>query len=367
MLRWVFVGTLVLHGMIHAMGFAQAFNYSNLPRLPLQISKPFGLLWLLASILCMTAALLYLNKKEWWWYFGILTVLVSQVLILVYWKDAKFGTLLNIVLFAVAIASFANQQFHKKVAAESQSILQSATISPQILKRQDIEHLPDIVQKWMEVSNVIGKRRTVKARLKQVGVMKMKPDSDWLPFVATQYVNLETPSFVWMTNVDFHGINLVGRDKLQDGESEMLIKLASLVPVVQEGHNTKINTGAMVRFLAEICWFPSAAINEYISWEAVDSSSARATLNLGGTSVSGIFNFNNNGTLKSFEANRFYGGSQNAKSERWVVIIEDYKSFKDISIPYKSNVSWKLPTGDFNWLKLEITHLEYNIGQLYSR
>lgn len=365
MLRLVFAIMMVLHGVIHAMGFFQAFKYSSLTQLPINISKPIGLLWLLASMLCITVTLLYLNKKEWWWYLGILAALLSQTLIIIYWKEAKFGTLPNVILLIVALASFANQQFHKKVAVESKYILQSVTYTPHVLKRQDIEYLPDIVQKWLEASNVIDKDKTVLSRLKQVGEMRMEPGSGWMPFSATQYVNLQKPSFLWVTNVDFYGMKLVGRDKLQDGESEMLIKFASLVPVVDEGHDSKINSGAMVRFLAEICWYPSAAINEYIVWEALDSSSAKATLTLGGISVSGIFHFNDNGSLKYFVANRYYGGSDSSELEEWMVTIDDYKFFKDICIPYKSHVTWRLPSGDFDWLKLEITDLEFNNGQLY--
>lgn len=45
---------------------------------------------------------------------------------------------------------------------------------------------------------------------------------------------------------------------LQDGQGEMLIKLLSLVNVVNEKHNDQINTGTLIRFLGEICWFPSS-------------------------------------------------------------------------------------------------------------
>ena len=29
-------------------------------------------------------------------------------------------------------------------------------------------------------------------------------------------------------------------------------------------------------------------------------------------------------------------------------------------IPYKSEITWKLKTGDCTWLKLEVTDIEYN-------
>jgi hypothetical protein len=45
---------------------------------------------------------------------------------------------------------------------------------------------------------------------------------------------------------------------LRDGQGEMLIKLLSLVNVVNEKHNDQINTGTLIRFLGEICWFPAS-------------------------------------------------------------------------------------------------------------
>jgi hypothetical protein len=36
-----------------------------------------------------------------------------------------------------------------------------------------------------------------------------------------------------------------------------------------------------------------------------------------------------------------------------------FKEFEGIRVPYKFNVTWKLDTGDFNWLKLEIADIRY--------
>ena len=41
-MRWVFVVLLVLHGLIHLMGFAKAFGYAALPQLtqPPKVRQP---------------------------------------------------------------------------------------------------------------------------------------------------------------------------------------------------------------------------------------------------------------------------------------------------------------------------------------
>ncbi|MFV0571996.1 MAG: DUF6920 family protein [Xanthomarina gelatinilytica] len=151
-----------------------------------------------------------------------------------------------------------------------------------------------------------------------------------------------------------------GRDKLYQGQGNMLIKLANLIPVVNESNNKQINSGTMIRFLAEICWFPSAAINDYIVWESISENSAKATLTIKDTRVSGIFKFSTEGNITSFEAKRYYGGKTNSKLETWLINMTSHKTFDGVKIPNKSNVSWKLKEGDFNWLKLEILTIDIN-------
>lgn len=84
----------------------------------------------------------------------------------------------------------------------------------------------------------------------------------------------------------------------------MLIKLLSLITVA-DSKEEKIDQGTLLRYLAEMVWFPTAAVNDYIQWEELDSSSARATMNYGGIIASGIFNFNSQGEVINFVAEKY--------------------------------------------------------------
>lgn len=357
---------LILHGTMHLIGFVKAFYFNAENKQALGISKSASLLWLLAFILFIALASLFFYDKK-WFYLAFITVCISQILILTVWNDAKFGTLINAIIILVSISAYGNQNFNRMVAKESNALFINIEIdNASVIGKKELLMLPEIVQKWMENSGVLDKQNTVSVRLKQKGQMRTKPHSKWMPFTAKQYVNLSSPSFIWVTKVKFLPIiNMVGRDKLTNGKGEMLIKLASLIPVVKASDNHKINSGTMQRFLSEICWFPAAALNPYITWEFIDSTSAKATLTINNHSVSGIFKFNTKGDLLTFETNRYYGGNKDSKLEKWVVNILDYKNFDGYRIPYKCKVIWQLKDGDFNWLNLEITDLEYNITEAY--
>jgi hypothetical protein len=289
------------------------------------------------------------------------------MLIIYSWSDAKVGTIANIIILAIAIPSIGAYYFNKMVHEERMALLSEVSdMSNAIISEGDLAQVPKIVKKWMIKSGVVGQEKVSFVRLRQTGQMKTKSDGKWMNFDAEQYFDVHHASFVWTTNVHMMPmISLCGRDKLIDGKGQMLIKLLSLITVVNEGPNHQTDTGTMLRYLGELCWFPAGALNEYISWQELTGTSALATLTINDISVQGTFNFDNDGLLKSFEAERYYGGGKEAKLEKWVVENIDFKTFNGYLIPYRSKVIWKLKEGDFNWLNLEIVDLEVNKRELY--
>lgn len=362
-MKVVVIFIVLFHAGIHIIGFAKAFQLAEIHQLTQSISKPIGIIWLFTAIMLLFSVVLLLLKKDWWFIVALIAAIISQLLIIMYWRDAKIGTIANIIVLMICLYSYSNFKFKNMVQKESEQLLQNIQLEnlPRISKN-DIAQLPEIIQKWIQRSGVLGKEKVVTVCIKQIGKMRTKPGSKWMDFRAIQHFNLQNPAFIWTTKVDaMPFIKLVGRDKLYNGKGEMLIKVASLIPVVNQGKNNKINQGAMIRFLAETCWFPSAALNNYINWETLNKTSAKATLTIAGKSVSGVFLFSNEGDLISFEANRYYGGENNATLEKWFVKINSYKTFNGIKIPNKSSVIWKLNDGDFKWLDLEIIDLQNNI------
>ncbi len=43
MIKYFFAAIILIHGLIHCMGFAKAFGYGNITQLSKDISKPSGL------------------------------------------------------------------------------------------------------------------------------------------------------------------------------------------------------------------------------------------------------------------------------------------------------------------------------------
>jgi len=81
-MKIVFAVFLVVHGLIHLIGTAKAFDVADIPQLTQAIARPLGILWLLAAALFLLAAILLFTWPQRWWVVGAGAVVVSQVVIL---------------------------------------------------------------------------------------------------------------------------------------------------------------------------------------------------------------------------------------------------------------------------------------------
>lgn len=105
-MKIAFILFVMIHGLIHLMGFVKAFGLSELKELTLPISRPWGIVWLISFVLFVLVAVLFALQYNHWWILGIIAVLVSQVLVFYFWKDARFGTIANLTILIVMIIQF---------------------------------------------------------------------------------------------------------------------------------------------------------------------------------------------------------------------------------------------------------------------
>jgi len=366
---------LLVHGLIHLMGFLKAWgfpiaknvNISALITLSSDESKTIGLLWLLCCIGLVTCCIILLLQKDWWWMVGAVSILISQSLVVLYWYDAKYGTLINVIILLAVLISYHQQRFNARIRSETKTLLtsqintSSTTVSP-----ESIERLPSVVQRWLIKSGVIGREKVNTVHLKQKGMMRQKPGGKWMPMRAEQFINTNAPGFIWNGIMGNSLITINGRDKYMNGKGNMLIKMMSTIPIGNSS-GEEIDQGAMMRFLAEITWVPSAALNDYIQWESVNDTTVHATMTMENRKVSGLFYFDQEGDVVGFEGKRYGNFEGNFSLETWFIRILEHKEFNGIRIGNKCEVTWKLKQGDFTWLQLEVTDISYNNTDFIKR
>jgi hypothetical protein len=362
MISVVFSIVVIIHGLIHLMGFVKAYRLADVPQLAHDISKPAGALWLCAALLFFASACVLSLGMEWWWMVALGAMLVSQTLIIASWQDGKFGSLVNAIIFAGVVIGFGSWQFNSASHEELSSFLDGRPVSQETLSMDMIAHVPPVVQRWLIRTQSVGKAKIHTVHLVQQGTMRTAPDGSWMPVTADQWFTVERPGLFWLADVKAApGIHLAGRDKYEAGRGHMLIKALSLLPVA-DAKGREIDQGTMLRYMAEIAWFPSAAVSDYIAWKQIDSNSAQATMTYGGVTASGMFTFTPEGDMSSFEARRYYDRKTGPTLETWHIQIDPagFREFEGIRIGARSSVTWKLKDGDFTWFTMEVTSIDYN-------
>ena len=62
-----------------------------------------------------------------------------------------------------------------------------------------------------------------------------------------------------------------------------------------------MDKACLVTILSESLIIPNVALQDYIQWEELDETHAKATITYYGISASGIFTFDRNGAMVSFD------------------------------------------------------------------
>lgn len=360
----LFILLLALHALIHLIAVVPAKDGGLIGKSAIatgaRLTTVMKVLWLLAFVLFAFTAMVYGLHMDWWWIPAIVSITLSQVLIILWWPVAKAGTLANVLILLVSITAFGQWQFFKTAGNETKAIIHNESNSNAVVTGQMLRGLPLCVQKWLKQSGTIGKPLVHKVYLKQKGRMRIKPNGKWLPVHAEQYFNVDEPAFVWMVKVNMNpGMVMTGRDKFSDGNGHMLIKLYGLFKIVDE-KSSKIDQGAMLRYMGEICWFPSAALQPYFQWKEIDSCHARLTMQYKQATASAIFSFDTTGRIVAVDAMRYMGGGRDARMEKWVIPARNYSSFNGISVMSEGDAIWQLKTGNYNYYRWQVTDIKYD-------
>jgi len=356
-LRIVTVLLLLVHGLIHLIGFVRPL------RMP-DASRTIAALWLIVTITLVTAAVLRSMNRDAWWLAAGPAIVLSQVLIVLQWQDAWAGTVLNALLAVLVAAGAGTGRFHASNREHARALLAKApTGQASVLRAGDVSELPPPVQRWLRTSGAVGRPRARTVRLRQRGGLRTAPDQAYMRAEAEQYFIVDEPGFVWTVDVTMMGVvPVVGRDTYVDGGGRMFIKAAGLVTVA-DGTGPAFDQGTALRFLGEIPWFPSAALAPYIRWEALDDRHANATIAFKDVMASAVFEFDERGRVAGMTARRYYNGQS---LETWATPVTEWKTIRGIEMPVRGGAVWKLPAGDFDYYQWEILDVETNVTSLWG-
>lgn len=273
------------------------------------------------------------------------------------------NAIVAVPIFAAATIVFGRVAFTRRISREIDRLLAGVVATKtNPVSDADLTELPEPVQRWLRYAGVVGTPRPVVVRLKQEGELRLG-DKGWIPFTAEQYYRLDPPGFIWEANATMSPLlTIVGRDSFVDGRGSIDMRLLGVVPVAKQS-GPDLDRGALMRYLNEIMFFPAGAISPYITWERIDTSSARATLNDRGLSATATFVFDDQGRLTTMVAERYDG--EVGAVRPWSTPISAYGELGGMRVPIAGEAVYARETGDYPYIRIRITALEYNNPKRY--
>lgn len=359
-LKYLFAFLLFMHGLIHVMGFAKAYQYGNITQLTKFISKPAGVFWMLTACLFITATILFLYKTESWPYLAIIAAFISQILIILVWKDARFGTIANIIIIAVATAAWGNLHFEKGFRNDvKKQLLRTNRIRTDLLREADVQSLPEPVQRYLHYSGVIDKPRVKNMRIVFEGAMRDR-GRDWFTFRSVQYNFFDEPTRLFFMKGKMFGITVPGYHDYQKETARMNIKLFGLFPVMKLSGEV-MNKAETVTLFNDMCLMaPASLVDKRITWEPVDSLTARATFTNGVNKITALVYFNAKGQLVNFTSDDRYAVSD-MKQYRFSTPVKNYMTLNGRHVMQYGEAVWHYPEGEFVYGKFNLKSIEYNV------
>lgn len=351
---------MIIHGFIHFMGFARAFQYADMKQLTIPISKPLGMVWLLTGLLFACAAVLYLLKKEYWWVLAFSSIILSQIVIVASWTDAKFGTIANLLILIAAILGWGNSRFENAYRNDVKECLEKSNALPvEILAEKDIQHLPLPVQRYLRYAGVINKPKVNNVKIVFEGQMRDK-GKDYFTFTSEQYNFFDEPARLFFMKGKMFGITVPGYHRYKNASATMDIRPFGLFSVVKK-EGVEMTKAEAVTLFNDMCLLaPATLIDKRIEWQPIDSNAASALFTHHGISISATLYFNARGQLVNFISNDRLAVSD-MKSYPWLTPVHSYKKINEMNVMSAGDAVWRFADGDFVYGKFKLKDIAYNV------
>lgn len=365
-MKWLAAGLIFLHGLIHFLGVAKGFGFAEVRELVEPVSSRAAVLWLVAGVAMVGAAVLYLASPRIWWVLGLLAVALSQTAVLGAWSDAKFGTLANLVVLLLALYGLASEgpfslrsQYRDAVQARLATPVPSGSIT-----ENDLADLPEPVRRYVTRAGAVGQPRVTRFRATWSGRIRGAPDEPWMDFTAQQVNVVDPPARFFSMKARRSGLPVDVLHAFEDEGARMDVRLLSAVPLVRAegGELTRAETVTLLNDLAVLA--PGALLDPRITWEAIDDRRARARYTIGSNTISAELIFSENGALVDFVSDDRSAASSDGTDfvrQRWSTPLSDERTFGPLRVASHGEGRWHPDSGDaWVYIELDLTDLEMN-------
>jgi len=251
-----------------------------------------------------------------------------------------------VVVLGVIAALFLGQRREKSEAKKLEDRLLQNSKNTRVNKVDfaTFTELPKPVARYFSYALTDGQPIINVVRIQQTGVLRTNTITDkWVAFTARQLVVPTARGFIWSAKVAMPLNTHIGvLDSYVAGVGSGRVNFLSAIVLAVDAGANELNSGALLRYLAEAVWYPTALLPESgVIWAAINDNAALATLTDGTTSVSLEFRFNALGEVTSVyspaRSRRMDGGY---KQMPWEGCFKNYTTQSGMKVPSYGEVGW---------------------------
>jgi len=236
----------------------------------------------------------------------------------------------------------AKAQFHK--AAGKAEI---APDVPELFTEEDIANLPAPVQRYFRHCGYVGAPKMAYLRASLRDVAFVMSESKTINIDYQQYNCTERPERFALISSRLGSIPFEGLDSYQDGRGSMKGVLAKVIPLFDR-RGQAMDRACLVAWLAECLLAPNAALQDFVAWEQLDETHARAGISWQGVDAGGVFCFADSGELLEFRTGDRVAVDMRGRETvaEWSAYFSDYHAVNGILQPGVIQSAWHYAEGD---------------------
>ncbi len=363
MFKYLFLIILSCHGLIHLLGFIKAFNLAAVNQLTLPIPKATGMLWFVTALLFLATAGLFFLNKNLWWVPAMFGLLLSQLLIFTAWPDAKYGTVVNMVVLLVSIMGYGTWNFSSRYAQDVRSGLhESAMVPDSLLTEADLQALPEPVKNYLRYVGAVNQPKVRNFKVTFAGQIRKDEQSPWMPFTSEQYNFLQASTRLFFMQATMKFLPVAGYHRFVDGDAYMDIRLFSLFKV-QYQSGKEMGIAETVTFFNDMCCMaPATLIDPRVKWLEVNGNQVRASFTNNDLSIFAWLTFNDQGQLINFISEDRFTTAENGTMKRipWSTPLQDYRQMNGRMLPGYADAIYHYPEGAFCYGNFRVIDVQYN-------
>lgn len=219
----------------------------------------------------------------------------------------------------------------------------------ELIAEQDIAKFPEPVQNYFRVCGYLNKPKMT-SMTAFITSAPLKNTDDQPPMMVnyTLHSFANEPVRLAYIKTSVFGIPFEAFDSTQGGVGFMKGVLGKVITLFNQT-GAEMDKAQLLTYLGECFLIPSSLFSDYITFEGIDSTHAKATITNKDISGSGIFTFDDKGFVESFQTSERAkvdtGGS--VEYPKWSLVYDHFIDKNGIFLPTKLKTIWHESKGDF--------------------